>query len=76
MIDETNANEVMMGCRAKSPYMQTANKAAKLEAEGALEAAGKLWGHAAEEAVKEVNKDWALARQKRCLHKLKKGVAA
>ncbi|RKJ83791.1 ANR family transcriptional regulator [Aeromonas veronii] len=74
MTDETNANEVMMmGCRAKSPYMQTATKAAKLEREGALEAAGKLWGHAAVEAVREENKVWALARQERCDPTMRRG---
>ncbi|QTL95551.1 ANR family transcriptional regulator [Aeromonas jandaei] len=78
MTEKTSAGEVvMMSCRAKSPYMQTATKARNLEAEGALEAAGKLWGHAAVEAIREENRAWAWARQAHCLCVLKKeGVAA
>ena len=74
MTDKTSTNEVMMkGCRARSRYMPIANKAAKLEAEGAMEAAGKLWGHAAVEAVREENKAWALARQERCDPTMRRG---
>ncbi|KAJ8740028.1 ANR family transcriptional regulator [Aeromonas veronii] len=73
MTDEASTNEVMMkGSRARSRYMPIATKAAKLEAEGALDAAGKLWGHAAAEAIKEVNREWAMARQKHCGYALKK----
>ncbi|AMQ44845.1 hypothetical protein AMS64_22075 [Aeromonas veronii] len=78
MTDEAGTNEVMMkGCRRRSRYMPIAIKAAKLEAEGVLDAAGKLWGHAAAEAVKEENRAWALARQQHCDPTMRKrGVAA
>lgn len=74
MTDKASTGEVMMkSCRPSSNYMQTATQAAKLEREGALEAAGKLWGHAAVEAVREENKVWALARQERCDPTMRRG---
>ncbi|MFB2830293.1 ANR family transcriptional regulator [Aeromonas jandaei] len=61
----------MRGRRVRSKYMPTADKAALMERQGEWDAAGRLWRHAAIEAVRAENKAWAESRGSVCEHKLK-----